>query len=49
MMEHPLVGCSNYVCMTMEMVRTTGELDLNWFKNQGQNVDSPCQMSITVR
>lgn len=26
MMEHPLVGCSNYVCMTMEMVRTTGEL-----------------------
>ena len=23
--------------------------ELNWFKSQGQNVDSPCQMSITVR
>lgn len=23
--------------------------DLNWFKSQGQNVDSPCQMSITLR
>lgn len=22
---------------------------INWFKSQGQNVDSPCQMSITVR
>lgn len=31
MMEHPLVGCSNYVCMTMEMVRTTGELDCSSF------------------
>ena len=42
MMEHPLVGCSNYGCMTMGMFRTTGELDINWFKSQGQNVDSPC-------
>lgn len=23
--------------------------EINWFKSQGQNVDSPCQMSITVR
>lgn len=25
------------------------EFKVNWFKSQGQNVDSPCQMSITVR
>ena len=42
MMEHSLVGCSNGEYMTMGMVRTIGELDLNWFKSQGQNVDSPC-------
>jgi hypothetical protein len=31
MMEHPLVGCSNYGCMTMGMVRITGELDSQWY------------------
>lgn len=31
MMEHPLVGCSNGGCMTMGMVRTTGELDCSFF------------------
>lgn len=31
MMEHPLVGCSNGGCMTMGMVRTTGELDCSSF------------------
>ena len=31
MMEHPLVGCSNGGCMTMGMIRTTGELDSSSF------------------
>lgn len=31
MMEHPLIGCSNGGCMTMGMIRTTGELDSSSF------------------
>lgn len=31
----------------LKLIKEDGSL--NWFKSQGQNVDSPCQMSITVR